>query len=70
MAKFDLVGYVRKSQSGNSLKISLEKDALEKAQTYTSRDGKEYVSLISNISTVKDLIDGGREFTTVSRVED
>jgi len=67
----ELVGYVRKTNAGNALKINILKSALEKAQTIEGKDGTEYVSLVMNLSKIKMIIGDEHEVTSVCQlVED
>lgn len=70
MAKSELVGYVRKSNAGNALKISILKSAFEKAQTETGKDGTEYVTLVVNLSKLKLVIGDEHEVTSVCQLVD
>ena len=60
-----LVGYLRKSNNGGALKMSLDVDALENAERYDAQEGREYISLIANLEKVEEIIDGGREVTSL-----
>ena len=66
--KSELVGYVRKSNAGNALKLNILKSALDKAQTVEGKDGTEYVSLIMNLSKVKMIIGDEHEVTSVCQL--
>lgn len=63
-----LIGYVRKSNNGNALKLSISTEAFEEAQRYTTQDGKEYVNLITNLEKIKEIIDDQREVTSISQI--
>lgn len=63
-----LIGYVRKSNNGNALKMSISTEAFEEAQRYTTQDGKEYVNLITNLEKIKEIIDDQREVTSISQI--
>ena len=64
-----LVGYLRKSNNGGALKLSLDVDALEDAERYES-NGREYISLIANLEKVEEIIDGSREVTSICYLVD
>lgn len=68
MVQSELVGYVRKSRSGNALQISISAEAFDNAQRYLSQDGKEYVQLIVNTSKVTEILDDTRDVTSVVQV--
>jgi|LGVD01.1.fsa_nt_gb hypothetical protein len=63
-----LIGYVRKSNNGNALKLNISAEAFEEAQRYTTQDGKEYVNLITNLEKIKEIIDDQREVTSISQI--
>ena len=65
-----LVGFVRKSNSGNALKLSISVDAFEKSEKYMSSKGGEYVSLVINLATLWDLINGRREVISLNQIMD
>ena len=52
----ELIGYIRKSRSGNALNISLSAEALDSAQRYLSPDGKEYIGLVVNTAKVQEIL--------------
>ena len=66
----NLIGFVRKSKSGNALNLSVSVDAFEKAERYTSSKGGEYVSLVIRLSKLWDLINGRREVISVNQLID
>jgi len=69
--KSELVGYVRKTNAGNALKINILKSALDHAKTVEGKDGTEYVSLVMNLSMIKMIIGDEHEVTSVCQlVED
>lgn len=68
MTKSELVGYVRKSNSGNALKLNILKSALENAETVEGKDGTEYVQLIMNLSKIKMIIGDEHEATSVCQL--
>jgi len=67
--KVELVGYVRRSNSGRAIRLELLKDGINKAPTYLSRDGKEFVSLVISADRLNDLLHGDKEVTGVSYLE-
>jgi hypothetical protein len=68
MVQSELIGYVRKSRSGNALKLSISAEAFDSAQRYLSQDGKEYVGLIVNTSKVQEILDDSRDVTSVCQI--
>lgn len=62
---YELVGYARKSNAGGRLKISINRDAFENCETYTTSDGQTYVALSISLSTIEKVMNGERAVTTV-----
>jgi len=65
-----LMGYMRKSTNGGALKMSIDVDALAKADTYESKDGKRYANLIVNLARVQEVINGDRPVIAVNQLHD
>lgn len=65
-----LIGYVRKSNAGKALKISIDKSALNDAETFTSKDGREFVQGVINLDKIGQVIDGTRLVTSLSHIVD
>jgi hypothetical protein len=70
MAKSELVGYVRKSNAGQALKICILKSALDNAKPIEGKDGTQYVELIVNLSKIKMIIGDEHEVTSVCQLVD
>lgn len=68
--EYKLVGYLRKTDSGKALKLSLDVESLAEAQTYKTNDGREYITLISNIDKVSEILEGEREVTSICYMTD
>jgi hypothetical protein len=68
MVQSELIGYVRKSRSGNALKLSISAEAFDSAQRYLSQDGKEYVGLIVNTAKIQEILDDSRDVTSVCQI--
>lgn len=68
MAQSIVVGYVRKSRNGKGLKVNVSKEAFERAQTYQTKNGEEYVALVINLEKLMDLISGERDFVTLNQI--
>tara|TARA_R110000824_G_scaffold348645_1_gene535381 strand:+ start:230 stop:451 length:222 start_codon:yes stop_codon:yes gene_type:complete len=60
-----LVGYVRKSNAGGSIKLSINQDALKDCTSYITSDGQKYISLAISLSALRRVIDGERAVTTI-----
>jgi hypothetical protein len=65
-----LVGYMRKSTMGSALKMSISCEAFESARKYASKDGREYVNLVVNLSKAQEVINGDRAVTSVCQLVD
>ncbi|MBA3045778.1 MAG: hypothetical protein FP824_06150 [Euryarchaeota archaeon] len=65
-----LVGYLRKSETGLTLKLGLDVEALVDAERYETKDGREYISLIANTGKVEEILDGTREVTGICYLVD
>lgn len=64
-----LVGYIRKDKTNSiSLRLSIDKEAFNKAATFESRDGRNFVTLICNADKVKQIIEGSREVTSLCQI--
>ena len=63
-----LVGYVRRSNAGGAIKISINTNAFGDCETYTTSDGHAYASLVISLSALRKVIDGERAVTTVSQL--
>lgn len=63
-----LVGYVRRGNGGGAIKISINKQAFEDCNTYTTSDGQTYIPLVISLSALRKVIEGERAVTTVSQV--
>ncbi|MCI0496822.1 MAG: hypothetical protein L0Z54_00790 [Thermoplasmata archaeon] len=65
-----LVGYIRRSNSGAALKISVNAEAFGKAHRYLSKDGEEFVPLVVGASNVRAVLDGQKEVTGLNQISD
>ena len=70
MAESQLIGYVRKSNGGGALKLSVDAEAFSKAERFSTKDGREYVQLITNIPKIQEIISGEREVTSLCQLID
>ena len=69
-SKTNLVGYVRKSNAGGAVKVSINTDAFTECETYVTSDGQEYVPLIISVNALNKVLDGERVVTTISQMVD
>jgi hypothetical protein len=65
-----LVGYVRRSNAGGALKISINNDAFTDCSTYVTSDGQTYVPLVVSMNALTKVLDGERAVTTISQMQD
>lgn len=68
MVKSELMGYVRRSNNGKALKISINADAFGKAERYKTQDGQEYVAMIIRLDTIYQLIEGQKDVTNITQI--
>jgi hypothetical protein len=62
-----LVGYVRKSNAGGALKVSINTSAMADCSTYTTSDGQTYIPLVISLNALRKVLDGEQSVTTVSQ---
>lgn len=65
-----LVGYVRRSNAGGALKLSINTAAFEDCNTYMTSDGQSYVPLVISIAALQKVLSGDRAVTTMSQLQD
>ena len=65
-----LIGYVRKSNGGGALKLSVDVEAFAKAEKYQTGDGREFVQLIANVDKVQQILGDEREVTSLCQLID
>jgi len=63
-----LVGYLRRGNAGGAIKISINKQAFEDCNSYTTSDGQTYIPLVVSLSALRKVIEGERAVTTVSQI--
>ena len=68
--KSNLVGYVRRSNAGGAIKVSINSDAFSDCETYITSDGQEYVSLVISLNALNKVLSGERVVTTISQIQD
>ena len=68
--KSNLVGYVRKSNAGGAIKVSINSDALSDCNTYVTSDGQEYIPLVISLNALNKVLTGERVVTTISQIID
>ena len=65
-----LVGYVRRSNTGGALKVSVNTAAFADCNTYMTSDGQAYVPLVISISALNKVLEGDRAVTTIAQLQD
>ena len=68
--KSNLVGYVRRSNAGGAIKVSINNDAFAECETYVTSDGQEYVPLVISLNALYKVLIGERVVTTISQIVD
>ena len=68
--KSNLVGYVRRSNAGGAIKVSINSDAFSDCETYVTSDGQEYVPLVISLNALNKVLNGERVVTTISQILD
>jgi len=66
--KSTLVGYVRKSNSGKAVKLSVDVDAFSKADVYEGKDGRKFVALVVNTDNLGKVMSGEKPVTSISQM--
>ena len=61
-----LVGYVRRSNAGGALKLSINTAAFADCSTYMTSDGQAYVPLVISMGALQKVLSGERAVTTVT----
>ena len=65
-----LVGYVRRSNAGGALKVSVNTAAFADCNTYMTSDGQSYVPLVISIAALNNVLSGDRAVTTIAQLHD
>ena len=63
-----LVGYIRLSQAGKALNVSINNNALGDCRTYVTSDEQTYTSLVISLDAMRKVINGERIVTTLSQL--
>ena len=66
----NLIGWLRKSNGGGAIKISIDKEALNAAETFETKDGKVFVQVIANLDRLSEVVSGDREVMAVNQLVD
>jgi len=63
-----LMGYVRRSNNGGALKVSVSENAFSDAKKYQSANGERYVGMIINLNKLRSLLSGEKDVTAISQI--
>ncbi len=63
-----LVGFVRKSNAGRAVKLSINTSSFQDCATYVTSDGQTYVQLVISMNALSSIIDGSRAVTSVNHL--
>lgn len=64
-----LMGYVRRSNNGGAIKVSISENAFSDARKYESANGERYVGMIINLNKLRGLLTGERDVTSISQLD-
>ena len=65
-----LVGFVRKTNAGKALKLSINTSSFADCATYVTSDGQTYVQLIVSLNSISSVIEGNRAVTAINHLLD
>ena len=65
-----LVGFIRKSNAGRAVKLSINTSSFQDCATYVTSDGQTYVQLIVSLNALAGIIDGSRAVTSINYLND
>ncbi len=63
-----LVGFVRKSNAGRAIKLSINTSSFNDCATYVTSDGQTYVQLVVSMNAIAGILDGTRSVTSISHL--
>jgi len=63
-----LVGFLRKSNAGRAIKLSINTSSFQDCATFVTSDGQSYVQLIVSLNALTGVIDGSRAVTSISQL--
>ena len=65
-----LVGFVRKTNAGKALKLSINTSSFADCATYVTSDGQTYVQLVVSLNSITSVIEGNRAVTAINHLLD
>ena len=69
-ANSTLVGFVRKSNAGRAVKLSINTRSFQDCATYVTSDGQTYVQLVVSLNALTGIMDGSRAVTSINHLND
>ena len=69
-ANSTLVGFVRKSNAGRAVKLSINTSSFQDCATYITSDGQTYVQLVISLNALTGILDGSRAVTSINHLID
>ena len=69
-ANSTLVGFVRKSNAGRAVKLSINTSSFQDCATYVTSDGQTYVQLVISLNAITGVINGSRSVTSINHLND
>ena len=63
-----LVGFVRKSNAGRAVKLSINTSSFQDCATYVTSDGQTYVQLVISLNALTGIIEGNRAVTSINHL--
>jgi len=63
-----LMGYVRRSNNGGAIKVSISEQAFAGAKRYEGANGEKYVGMIINLNKLRGLLSGEKDVTAISQL--
>ena len=69
-ANSTLVGFMRKSNAGRAVKLSINTSSFQDCATYVTSDGQTYVQLVVSLNALSGIIDGSRAVTSINHLND
>ena len=65
-----LVGFVRKSNAGRAVKLSINTSAFQDCATYVTSDGQTYVQLFVSLNSLNGIIEVTKAVTSINHLND
>ena len=63
-----LIGYARKADDKYIVKLSINKQAFDDSEVFTTSDGQQYVSLAIGIRQIERILSGEQSVCTISQI--